>query len=57
MKTSLNYNNVLCADIINDDIPSLKKEKWDYLIMGEILEHIDNPVSFLTKINEKYNVL
>ena len=28
--------------------------KWDYLVAGEIVEHLDNPVEFLRLLNERY---
>jgi len=61
LKDTLNYNNVICADMIvdNKEVKTKMKEvlgnkKWDYLIVGEILEHVDNPVEFLKKINDEY---
>ena len=46
---------VLHCDIVNDDIPHvLKEQKWDYMIIGEVLEHIDNPVMFVKAVGEKY---
>ncbi|HWR26485.1 MAG TPA: hypothetical protein VN316_01265 [candidate division Zixibacteria bacterium] len=51
---ALGYSDVLCADIANDDLSIITNEQWDYLIMGEILEHLDAPVSFLKSIHEKY---
>ena len=44
--------NIYVADITSG---YLKKHriKADYLFLGEILEHIDNPVSFLTQILER----
>jgi hypothetical protein len=29
-------------------------KKWDYIVAGEVLEHIDDPVMFLKAIREKY---
>lgn len=50
------FNNVLCIDIINDEIPEIiSSEKWDYILLGEVLEHIDNPVTFLKTIHKKLN--
>lgn len=46
--------DVRCADLLNDAIPELSEEHWDYLILGEILEHIDNPVLFLRTIHERF---
>ncbi len=42
-------------DIVNDPILDvITAEKWDYIIIGEVLEHIDNPVAFLTAIKKRY---
>lgn len=53
--TKLGYSEVICADITKDDIPDLIGNQWDYLVLGEILEHVDNPCAFLTTIHEKYS--
>lgn len=56
LKNNLGINNVECANIIGEDsIEVIQNEKWDYIILGEILEHVDNPVEFLKKIVQKYN--
>ncbi len=55
MQESLNYNNVDYEDILEGDIhPAIQCEQWDSMIMGEILEHIDNPVHFLSQIRKRY---
>jgi hypothetical protein len=54
MKNNLGYDDVVCANLITDDIQEIYAEKWDYLVLGEILEHVDNPVQFLSSIKEKY---
>lgn len=45
-------------DIYHVDIESsfnvedvLKETKWDYVLLGEVIEHVDNPVSFLKRIH------
>jgi hypothetical protein len=54
----LNIPNVLYLDIIKDELPYIISSKhWDYLILGEILEHIDNPVNFLYTICSKFKDL
>jgi hypothetical protein len=51
----IGYEDSLCLDMIEDETSQIiLDEKWDYLIMGELLEHIDNPVLFLSQIREKY---
>ncbi|MDA3838339.1 MAG: methyltransferase domain-containing protein [Candidatus Delongbacteria bacterium] len=55
LKKELKYTNVHYMDILNSEIPiQIIQEKWDVMILGEILEHIDNPVQFLTKLREKF---
>ena len=54
LRNKLNIKNVMYADIITDDIPEIKNKKWDYMILGEIMEHVDNPIHFLNTIREKY---
>jgi len=50
----LEYKDVLCADIIEKQVNEITDSNWDFMIMGEILEHIDNPILFLKTIKEKY---
>jgi hypothetical protein len=54
LQNKLNIKNVLHANIVVDDIPEIKKKKWDYMILGEIVEHVDNPIHFLNSIRERY---
>ena len=54
---NLGIDNVFELNIISDSLPKyIKNERWDYLILGEIIEHLDNPVQFLTQINRKFNL-
>lgn len=49
--------NIYALDIENDEIPAeIVNEKFDYLILGEVLEHTDNPVQFLKSIHAKFNL-
>lgn len=52
LKEKLSIKDVYCIDITEQLLPEISNSKWDYLILGEILEHIDNPVQFLQKISE-----
>lgn len=51
-----NYENLICADIISDQIDGITSHRWDYLVMGEILEHVNDPCYFLTQIHNKYSM-
>jgi len=54
MKDKYGYRDLLCADMAETASPEILKEKWDYIIMGEIIEHLDNPVDFLTRLRNNY---
>jgi len=49
----LNIKNVYCVDILKDDI-DLGSDVWDYVILGEVIEHVDNPVEFLQTVRFKF---
>jgi Methyltransferase domain len=43
------------SNVITMPVPeSVVSRKWDYIVAGEVLEHIDNPVDFLGAIRAKY---
>ncbi len=55
IKTEPGMGNIICSDISVDDIrPEITSCRWDYLVCGEIIEHVDNPILFLSSIREKY---
>ena len=52
----IGYKDAICLNIISDKIPqNISEESWDIAIMGEILEHVDNPVLFLQQLKEKFS--
>jgi hypothetical protein len=55
LEHELGYEDVICADIVRDEIGEVGAHHWDYLVLGEILEHTDNPCSFLAAIRKKYS--
>lgn len=51
----LGYDNCVFGNITSENIvDEIFNENWDIMVMGEILEHIDNPVDFLKKIRDNY---
>ena len=50
----LGYTNVVYGDIFNDELLEVTTKKWDLIILGEILEHTDNPVAFLSALHTRY---
>ncbi len=56
LRNQLHYKDVVCCDILeNDQVIKKTNGKWDHLVLGELLEHIDNPVNFLKRLKEKYS--
>jgi SAM-dependent methyltransferase len=47
IKQELNFTDVYCADITTALPEAISNKQWDVVVMGEILEHVDNPVDFL----------
>jgi hypothetical protein len=56
IKTKYPHYNALYLDLMNDNIPEvIKMKEWDYIILPDVIEHINSPVSFLKSIKEKYS--
>jgi hypothetical protein len=49
------FKNIVISDFVKETIPEVSSRKWDYAILGELLEHIDNPVDFLKSIKKNYS--
>ena len=55
VKNNYGFGDLFVHDLTGDTIlEEITKQKWDYMIIGEVLEHIDNPVNFLNTVKEKY---
>ena len=50
----LKIDNVYVPGTDADEVIFKSNIQWDYMILGEIIEHVDNPVLFLKEIREKY---
>ena len=46
--------NAVNCDLEKDECPEIMRDQWDYLLIPEVLEHVDNPVAFLKAIREKF---
>lgn len=43
------------SNVVTENPPiEIVARKWDYIVAGEVLEHIDDPVMFLKAMREKY---
>jgi hypothetical protein len=54
VKSKHGISNIILGDFTTN-IPEVSNKKWDYAILGELLEHIDNPVAFLSNIRQHYH--
>lgn len=54
VRDKLHYDNVFAGNILTDDFAVIRERNWDYIVFGELVEHLDNPVDFLKTIREKY---
>ena len=55
MRDELGYKDLVAGDMFSKKTADkINTDKWDYLVLGEILEHTDNPVAFLKKIKILY---
>lgn len=55
IKQELGFSNVVYGNIMTDDLSEITGKKWDYVVFGEIIEHLDNPVTFLKVFRDKYS--
>lgn len=54
VESSLGFKNIVLGDFTSDRIDAVRNSQWDYAMLGELLEHIDNPVQFLSAIRRNY---
>lgn len=54
INNELGIKEVYYSDITKDKLSILENSHWDYMVLGELIEHVDNPVAFLTDIREKF---
>lgn len=50
----LGFDNVICHDLMKDVSEAISSQNWDIMVLGDILEHVDNPVDFLSQLKQKY---
>jgi 2-polyprenyl-3-methyl-5-hydroxy-6-metoxy-1,4-benzoquinol methylase len=50
----LNIQNIIYGNLEKEIIEEIANEKWDYILLPEVVEHIPNIVSFLSSIRENY---
>lgn len=50
----IGYTNAYYTDLMQPTLPEILNNQWDFMILGEILEHVDNPCNFLATLNNLY---
>ncbi|MFZ6011352.1 MAG: methyltransferase domain-containing protein [Bacteroidota bacterium] len=55
VQSKYKFDNILIGDFTTTRFPQVVNEQWDYAVLGELLEHIDNPVAFLEAIRKNYS--
>lgn len=55
VRDNFNVDDIYTHDVTGDEkLTRITENQWDFLIIGEVLEHIDNPVYFLNRIKNNY---
>jgi len=55
LKSKLSIPDLYCLNIDKEEIPSeITGRHYEFLILGEIIEHVDNPVMFLNTVHNKF---
>lgn len=54
MREQLGYTDVAVVDVAEQDCPPLMAQRWDYLLLPEVLEHIGDPVQFLEALRRRF---
>jgi SAM-dependent methyltransferase len=54
LKTEFGCSDMYAGDILRDELPFMNGTIWDAIFLPEVLEHIDDPVSFLTELRQRF---
>lgn len=54
VQSTFGYTNIVLGNFTTDKFEAISGKSWDLAILGELLEHIDNPVQFLAAIRANY---
>lgn len=55
LREKLGYSDLICGDIFDPIIrEEICRQKWDFMVIGELLEHTTNPTEFLTRVATLY---
>ena len=51
---AMGYDDVYELDIQTGDPAFLFNTDWDYVVLGEMIEHLDDPTAFLAAVHKKF---
>jgi Methyltransferase domain len=55
VRAAYNIDDCYIYDLFKDELPhKVAQQHWDILVLGEVLEHVDNPTIFLSTLREKF---
>jgi hypothetical protein len=54
VQSTFGFKNIILGDFTKEKLTEITSRQWDYAILGELLEHIDNPVEYLQAISTNY---
>jgi 2-polyprenyl-3-methyl-5-hydroxy-6-metoxy-1,4-benzoquinol methylase len=54
VKTKHGFDNIILGDFTKQKLTEITQQTWDFAILGELLEHIDNPVQYLSDVRNLY---
>jgi hypothetical protein len=54
VKALTGFDNVIAADVTKPGIADILSSRWDIALFGDVLEHVQAPVAFLSTFRENY---
>lgn len=54
VKALTRFDNVIAADVTKSGIGDIASSQWDIALFGDVLEHVQAPVAFLSAFREHY---
>ncbi len=55
ISNTIGIRDVIALDIVHDECSVITSRKWDILLIPDVLEHINDPVAFLSEIRRKFD--
>jgi hypothetical protein len=55
VRKTFGFKNIVIGNFTSTQLKEISERKWDFAILGELLEHVNNPVHFLQDIAHNYS--